>query len=529
MDETIVEKPVFENQDHSSKVKVFLTSLLYYDCSIRNCFLAKTLNNQFVLKQFPEGFSALREVPNIDNYVDSDERRDSGRTLTIDMEVTTRLRRRYKKRTLQLWNALFDTGVDLHISHKDIQVVSYLSKNVSTITPVEFREEYYIPMAYLKDDIPTGGNYLHLWEAGTAEAKKITRKSLKEQPAKEFFTGGCMFGYPLYGIDQSGNKHSLTNPHSEIPSHAKIHFIDSKYESHPDEIQNRESIENIIPLIKVFSNGLAKIRYHLPTPNYILYGVNWYLKGKMSSSALKSYIKIVKDRATYHKNFICMLSKEHKIEMMTSSTLDCLQLDRISEDDFINTLFRNLDIDCPVTDESSDLELTNARRRLFDAIFSRIASQPGNLGKVWKHLEKLKNEGDISNSANPNLLQINFLDYSANLAEAVDMHEDREVFSIWPSQESPITHWYKKLFAEEFGTAMCLHWLSPLQVHIEKYRDRIFYIEDCIDDINLILSKGLLKYNFLQVAAVALDSLELAEYSAKKIKNLIWTPKRALD
>ena len=124
------------------------------------------------MKQFPEGFSALREVSNIDNYVDSDERRDSGRTLTIDMEVTTRLRRRYKKRTLQLWNALFDTGVDLHISHKDIQVVSYLSKNVSTITPVEFREEYYIPMAYLKDDIPTGGNYLHLWEAGTAEAKR---------------------------------------------------------------------------------------------------------------------------------------------------------------------------------------------------------------------------------------------------------------------------------------------------------------------------------------------------------------------
>ena len=481
------------------------------------------------VKQYKEGFSALCE--NNSESIHSPYGNvmfDSGRTLQVANSERSRARRRYKKRTIDLWKDLFCSEKDLEFFDKDNGLVSQISKDVTAICPEQFREEYYLPFAYLKNGSLQGGNYLHLWEAGTAKAKKQRRKSINESPAKEFFTGGCMFGVPLYGVDEFGTKHSLTNPYHQISDDVKIHSIECPYDLHPDEVLTREALVNIIPLVQTLSKGEGRIRYQLPTANYILYGVNWYLKGKMTNKALTEYIYIVKARSSRQRAYLKSLSENYDIEILPYSTLDYLRMDELIETDFISHLFKSLQIDIEVNNECIKEESKSLSQELFDAIFSKMSTSPGKLGLVWGHLNKLRHEGVLKVDDPSNLLMLNYLDYSANLALSAASYGDREVFSIWPSHESPITHWYKKLFAEEFGTVMCIHWLSPLQVHFEKYRYRVFYLEKFINDVNELLSLGLLQINFLQSAAIAIDSTVFSTQLSDQLKKLFLVHAKSL-
>ncbi|MCG8529959.1 MAG: hypothetical protein MI749_04765, partial [Desulfovibrionales bacterium] len=173
--------------------------------------------NLFQARQFPEGFTAFQLSSRAD--WNTHWMFDSGRELAIanpepmwevppELDVTrSRSRRRYKKRTLQLWRQLFPEGENIEICRGNIQVVSRLSQDISAITVKQFRTEYYLPFAYLNKEQLTGGNYLHVWEAGTNEQFKQQRPAIKDSPIKEFFTGSCMFGAPLYGVDQFGHCH----------------------------------------------------------------------------------------------------------------------------------------------------------------------------------------------------------------------------------------------------------------------------------------------------------------------------------
>ena len=483
-------------------------------------FLTGTDNSSRIyLKQYKEGFTGL----SLDiNKFDEQWMKDSGRSLAVVNpqapftapeqfnESASKDRRRYKKKGLSLWRNLIPNGEDLEFINDDFSVSSEISKDIPRICREKSREEYYIPLAYKYKGLPAGGNYMHIWEAGIPSQTKNARCSIKQKPFKEFFTGGCLFGVPLYGTDQFGNKHSLTNPYHEIPKGSKIQHIDSPYEIHPDEILTRESLVNVVHMVRALGDKNVVLKYHLPFANYAIYGINWFLKGNMSRESLASYFKILTARVNSQKSYLKSVSSNFGITINACSTLDPLGLERLNTNKVFEELLEKLNISAEVNDKMTNKDLELVKKKIFYAIIEFMKKQQGPNAKVWQHISSKIND-KLLDVSNEDLLTLNYLDYSANLAASAYNHEERETASVLPSHESPVNHFYKKIFAEQFGPVTCFQWLAPLQIHDPELGMRSFHLSQFIEEINETLKQGILKKCFLQTAYVAMDNLETKE------------------
>lgn len=513
--------------------------------NVRNYLAGKHYKNQYersylaggtvarkklTVKQYPEGFTAIEAKDENDFQFGDYWMLDSGRSLSVANPEPARpvpeqfemsrsgARRRFKKRTMNLWRTLFMGGEDIEISHDDHSLISRFSHTPSAICVERYREEYYLPMAYMWKNKPIGGNYLHIWQSGTVSQLKDARLSIKQQPVKEFFTGGCMFGSTLYGIDQFGKRHPLTSPYHEMGEDSVVQSVTCPHLTHPDEIVTRESLVNSIALMKVLGQGQETVlRYHLPLINYLIYGINWFLKGKLSKKALGEYVSLVKERSADQQAMIEKIGRDSNVRVNVSSTLEPLGLAESPSERILENLFSVIGFPLCNLEEMDVGGLLELRPQLISKIISYLSSDE-EVGEVWTHIQSKIEDGAISLDPE-DLLSINYMDYSANLALAVKSHGDREVVSLLPSHESPVTYWYKKTFAEKFGAVLCFQWLSPVQVHITEYRNRIFYIEDNIEELSAFFESGIIAKSFLQTAAVALDSSSLTEEINAKIKQ----------
>ncbi|MCM8527548.1 MAG: hypothetical protein NE327_13590, partial [Lentisphaeraceae bacterium] len=464
--------------------------------------------------------------------LDAQWMKDSGRNLAVVNpkapfeapeqfnESASKDRRRYKKKVLGIWQQLISQNDNLEYSNGVHSVCSFISKDIPRICRDKSREEYFIPLAYKYEGKPIGGNYMHTWEAGTPEQLKNSRASIKENPFKEFFTGGCLFGVPLYGIDQFGFEHSLTNPHYEIPEEAIIQTINSPYTIHPDEILTRESLANIIPFVKALGSEDVTIKYHLPFTNYVIYGINWFLKGKMTRKSLAEYIHILTARVSSQRSYLSSLSSNYGINIKACTTLDSLGLESFAPETIIEQLIVAVGINATVRDGMNTEELQSLKEKLFKGIINYLNCQNDSNGEAWKHINSKIENGSLDMSEH-DLLALNYLDYSANLAVSADAFGERETASILPSHEAPVNHFYKKIFAEKFGAVNCFQWLAPLQVHDEELGLRSFHLAKYIKNINELLKLDLLKKCFLQTAAAALDSEEMSELLDVKINKIM--------
>lgn len=486
-------------------------------------------NTALKAKQYNEGFTALSLASE-----DFDEQwmKDSGRNLAVVNpkapyiapkqfnESASKDRRRYKKKALNIWRNLIPDGEDFSISNGSHSIESKISRDIPRICREKSREEYYIPFAYSYNSQTVGGNYIHTWEAGTPKQVQKQRLSIKEKPIKEFFTGGCLFGVPLYGVDQHGSEHSLTNPYQKIPDYSVIQSIRSPHAIHPDEILTRESLANIIHFIKALGNEKPILKYHLPFSNYIIYGINWFLNGNMTKSSLADYIRILTARVNSQKSYLKSIASNYGIEINACSSLDSLGLDRLEPENIIQHLLEKLTIKTQITDGMSTRQLAPIKNEIYLGILSYMKNQHGENGNAWRHIDSEIQEGALS-TIDHDLLSLNYLDYSANLSASANKHGDRETASILPSHESPVNHLYKKVFSEKSGAVCCFQWLAPLQIHDSSLGMRAFHLSKFIGDINELLKLGLLKKSFMLSASAALDSRNMRERVSKKVNEIM--------
>lgn len=480
------------------------------------------------VKQYTEGFTALScDLAKFNPQW----MKDSGRSLAVVNpkppfsapeqfnEAASKDRRRCKKKVIGLWQNLVGDGENLNYTKNQYSVSSKISQDIPRICREKSREEYYLPLAFQFDGQPVGGSYFHAWEAGTPKQVQNPRPSVSEKPFKEFFTGGCLFGVPLYGIDQDGMKHSLTNPYYEIPMTSIMQSIDCPYDIHPDEILTRESLVNAIYMIKALGDENVVLRYHLPYSNYVIYGLNWFLKGNMTKQALAQYIELLKERVSSQKSYLQNVSENFDIQINCCTTLDSLGLEDMDSYNTLDELLLDLGVGVAVQDGMLFEELQFIRKELFKGILCFLQKQEGEFGEVWRHIgDKIENgQLDVSES---DLLSLNYLDYSANLASSAFCNDERATASVLPSHESPVNHFYKKIFSEKFGAVTCFQWLAPLQVHDPEMGMRSFHLDRYIDEVNKLLSSGILKMCFMQSAAQALNSDVLEEICNDQINEI---------
>jgi len=514
-----------------------LTHSFCYSNTYKNSYFSTFSNNRnkrLAIKQYAEGFTSFFEKTkhDLERSYGSCWMSDSGRTIGVcnDEErpslaelsdSNSASRRKFKRKVRKLWTELFQLDDDLIFETENYSIISRLSKNIFELGTREFRNEVYYPVAFLKDGRPIGGAYLHIWQSGIPEHLKSSRVSLNKAPIMEFYTGGCLFGSTLYGVDQNGDKHSLTSPHYEINDEVFIQSIECPFSSHPDELLTMQSLVNKVPLMKVLAHEKnVLLRFHLPLSNYILYGLNWLLLGKMSHVAFVEYIRIVKDRALAQSVMLKQFGEKHDIKLIINTSIDNLGLSESSAETLVSSLFKKLGLEGSYDEHSFNDFCSETYSLVVNKIWGFLINQNSDVGEVWRHGFEKINSGEIDLDYS-NLLTINFMDYSANLALAARQHSDREVASLLPSQEGPVSHWYKKIFAEKYGPVLCIQWLSPIQINIPDFRGRVFYLEHYVKELSMLMGKRVPYLSYLQTASVALDSVEMAENIALELHDVL--------
>ena len=139
---------------------------------------------------------------------------------------------------------------------------------------------------------------------------------------KKFTLASCFFGGAIIGIDRKGNKYTLID-HKLIVKDV-IKTIRVTEELHPYEIMVFAALVKLFPLLKILSTSEFSVSYHLPKLDYILYGLHLFIDGKMSYSALQTYIDKVQQRGDRHKKIIQELARQFSINIEIESPFDNL-------------------------------------------------------------------------------------------------------------------------------------------------------------------------------------------------------------
>jgi len=524
--------------DLKNKTRMLLASP-FYKSKFETKFISGTSSvdhtMHLTVKQYPEGFTAFEEqsIETPNNEYGSFWMKYAGRDISVynplpvhevpEIYSASKSRGRTTRRNIEAWQELLGSSGEISFSCNGYSVESALSKDISILSTKASRYEQYIPLAFKKDGKVTGGSYIYLAQTGVTEETKVPRNHISESRIGEFLIGSCMFGATLYGKDQYGNKHPLTNQLYQMPENCIIQSVDDNTTLHPDEQLTHKAFLNHIPLIKALSHDCPSINYHIPLSNYIIYGLNNYINGTITKNALTDYVALVKERALQHRSFLQDTCAEHAIALRITCTLDPLGLADSNNDEVFEQLLGKLQLTDSIKEKYTDDERVDLCNKIVSASINYLAEVEGEVGNVWKVAQhKLQTESFKLNKSEFDILhQLNYIDYSANLAVSVDRYDNREVCTLLPSMETPVQILYKKMFSEEFGPAMTMNWLPPVLIQMEQYRNRIFNLEDYLGHISALLDAGIIENSFLQMASVALDSPELAGKAAIGINSIL--------
>lgn len=429
---------------------------------------------------------------------------------------------------------LFNEKKDMleHISG-DYKIRISLSGNVYNMVSAEVRSEVYVPVAVFHRNKLRGGAYAYIWRCCTAEqAKDSQTRPLASAPVTAIVTGMCMFGTNIMGVDKNGQKHPLTNTFYTLPDGACIERIELAREGlHPYERMMLREFELQLPMIKALGNGLSqKVFYQCVHAEYILYGINAYIRGEMTLRALHVYTRYVSERANLIREAIEKSCEKHGVEFDGGqSTLSCLfenlRADKVSSHE--NWYFHFLSMHGIQADEISSNISTEKRLIILKNVFSncidKLASQNGVHGEVWSHIKKMILSHNVEGNQRmdtSSLLTLNFLNYAAKVAIVKGSHPSKNLCLLHPIQEKAMALAYKDLHAEKFGEILAINWVPPIFSH-GSFKDGLYYLEKHKDTINHLIHEGVLEFCALETGAHAIGDTIAAQLAKNHVLDLL--------
>ncbi|TBW06665.1 hypothetical protein E0E50_19670 [Azotobacter chroococcum subsp. isscasi] len=404
-----------------------------------------------------------------------------------------------------------------------------LTDEVYKIVSADVRAEVYFPISYFCKNRLKGGTHAYIWWCCSSEqSKQLNPPSLKKKPVTSIVTGMCMFGTNIKGIDQHGFKHPLTNTFYVMPKGAKIGAICLEVdELHPYENMMLRLFEMQIPMLKALGGGASqKIFYQCVYEEYVLYGINMFLRGEMSRAALNAYVIHVNDRVETIRNFIARVCKEHDLAWDNGkSTLRALFQSNLYEiasgdGDIIDAFMSQLGMDpaCVTEDMTMD-ERLELIRHIFYRCLDLLGSQKETDGEVWGHIRDILQRGsqvgndkyDVST-----LLTINYLNYAAKVATVRKNNQSGEVCLIHPFHEKAMALSYKELHSERFGPILAINWIPPIFSH-GSFKDGLYYLDKHKSIVNKLIDDGILDSCAMETAAEQVDDPIAREIARKNI------------
>lgn len=149
----------------------------------------------------------------------------------------------------------------------------------------------------------------------------------KQLQFNQFFSVGCMFGTTLKGVDNLNRafeiiKHNIEFHHGQ--KIVKILFAEDEPNLYED-VLFKELEENLLPLVKKLANNKpSNLYYHLPYYDYMLFGIELYIRGRMTYDALEKFFEVIYRKQQEYKEKIHNLCSAHNITYKIESPFDNL-------------------------------------------------------------------------------------------------------------------------------------------------------------------------------------------------------------
>lgn len=410
----------------------------------------------------------------------------------------------------------------------------YLSECVYKVVSAQVRTEVYLPVLHLRPQQPPTATFAYFWRCGTqAQIESGPARPLHQHPVTAIVTGLCMFGSNLKGIDQHGVEHPLTNTFYSMPNGARIVGIRQEVDDlHPYENMMLRELDLQLPMLRALGAGQDQTLYFQSVfEEYVLYGINSFLRGEMTLAALRRYVVHVGSRVDLIRVLVGKTCHRHGLDWDAGrSTLGALfeplAADRAAGSiDAIDQFAALAQIDLARADDAQlpmgeRIELIRA---VFHRCLRRLAAQPGVNGEVWTDVQRRLQSAAPDDKArydDTTLLTLNFLNYAAKVAVVRRSHTGGELCLIHPFHEKAMALSYRDLHAEHCGEVMAINWIPRLFTH-GAFKDGLYYLETHKDELNQLIEFGVLENCAQETAAAACGDADLGARARARIAHLL--------
>lgn len=198
---------------------------------------------------------------------------------------------------------------------------SYQLKPRTVVFNPARREEVFVPFSFPNPSDPEQSTALYMrpW------LSKPT-PNFKFNGFDRFVTVGCMFGATLFGRDQLSAKIPLIKHFSQFHQGQVIESVSCDASSNPYEASLYQSLRQLAHFMGNFSSPASKknLWFHSPSYDYMLFGVELYLRGRITKEAFGQFCKYIIEKTIECRKTIQAICDEYDIKLTIFSPFTSL-------------------------------------------------------------------------------------------------------------------------------------------------------------------------------------------------------------
>lgn len=479
--------------------------------------------------------------------------------------IVEEAKRQFSAEKLQKFAAKAETAARLHQPYDDPFLPATLKKvcalasellSFSAQTPVSAnakhaifnatrRNEIYIPFSFPKNkasadesDVGQVGLWIHPWLS-----KNPKEGDFQFRGFQLYTTAICAFGATLRGVDQDDFSFPIIKHHRKWIVGQVIQYIDfSTDTSNPYESAAFVDLENLACFIDQFSQTPRdkKLLIHLPGQDYILFGLQLFVQGKITLFALNQFCNIIFQKIAEYERKIQAICTAHQIQLMVLSPfaqlftgIDCGQsFDRedLAEEILLRLLPEPLHKLIPserrsatvIAEASQEIEAPVIAHLIELLIKQTCVSDTGTpLNKTWQDLLQVENQRRVTKELRP-VCNVEDLFKVANLVLVAHGAKGKEPYTtcnwapIYENQTS-VAYAQAVLALKEcdpsYRDVFNITTFETMMSHSPVAKGNLFFFNSgkasvvrLIDDEILVHSSARISYLFSQLVPVDVDS-----------------------
>lgn len=363
---------------------------------------------------------------------------------------------------------------------------------------VNRREEVFVPLVVNdKESEDNIGFYVYPWLSNNFGRFNFSGFN-------RFVTAGCMFGSVLKGVDQHGNLLDLIKHDIRFHPSQKIEkVVFNSRSSNAYETVVCTELQKLLVLLdrlskRPDSREITYLHYHLPYYDYMLFGIELFIRGRMTSRALSDLLRHIfakKDDYVTRINKIC---SNYDVALIFESPFKNLFGDLNDMEQILRVL--NLSVEEPDR-ELDEQEKIIKEKELVHYCLDKLTTNEidENHRQIWIDLvnvlgkDKINNLEDLFKAAN-----------SMVIAHASLGSEDYETCSLLPVSEKQIQVSYAdfcKKMQGHYKPIYNMTMLDPVISHDHNSRGLLFYFGSCQESLReLVEDRNILGYAHKNIA-----------------------------